>query len=77
MGWFQAPKIDMGTFIAAAPCAVSTLSGDLAGAAVGVAALIGETIYNQERASNHKKPLAYVELYRSQYGRRQKKSLMR
>lgn len=74
--WFQAPQIDMGTFIAAAPCAVSALSGDLAGSAVSIAALIGETIYNQDRTSDHRKPLAYAALYRRRYGRRQGKRLM-
>lgn len=39
MGWFQAPQIDMGTFIAAASCAVSALSGGLAGSAVSIVAL--------------------------------------
>jgi len=63
MGWFQAPQIDMGTFIAAAPCAVNALSGDYTGAAVSIAALIGETMYNRERTSNRKKPLAYAALY--------------
>lgn len=76
MGWFQVPQIDMGTFIAATPCAVSALSGDLAGSAVSIAALIGETIYNQERISNHRKPLAYAALYQRRYGRRQGKRLM-
>lgn len=76
MGWFQAPQIDMGTFIAAAPCAANALSGDLAGAAVSIAALIGETMYNQERASNHKKPLAYAALFQHRYGHRQNKRLM-
>lgn len=70
MGWFQAPQIDMGTFIAAAPYAVNALSGDLAGSAVGIAALIGGTMYNQERVSNDRKPLAYAALYQRRYVRR-------
>lgn len=75
MGWFQAPQIDMGTFIAATPGAVSALSGDFTGATVGIAALIGETTYNRERISNRRKPMAYAALYQHQYGHRRKKHL--
>lgn len=73
MGWFRAPQIDLGTFIAAAPCAFSALSGDYAGATVGIAALVGETIYNRERGHNRRKPLAYAALYQGRYGNRQSK----
>ena len=73
MGWFQVPQIDLGTFIAAAPCAFSTLSGDYAGAAVSIAALVGETMYNRERTHNRRKPLAYAALYQRGYGRWQTK----
>lgn len=73
MGWFHAPQIDLGTFIAAAPYAFSALSGDCAGTAVSVAALVGETMYNRERGRNHRKPLAYAAVYQRRYGNRQAK----
>ncbi len=82
MGWFRTPQIDLGTFIAALPSAVGVLSGELSGesattAAVGVAALVGETMYNRERAANRKKPLAYAALYQQQYDHRKKHFLER
>lgn len=73
MGWFRAPQIDLGTFIAAAPCAFSALSKNQVGAAVGIAALVGETMYNRDRAHNRQKPLAYAALYQRRYGHRQTK----
>lgn len=73
MGWFQAPQIDMGTFIAAPSTAFGLLSGGYAGAAANIAALFGGKIYNGERERNRRKPLAYAALYQRQYGRRREK----
>lgn len=73
MGWFQAPQIDLGTFIAAPPIAAKLLSKDYAGATANIAALIGDQIYNGERTRNRRKPLAYAALYQHRYGRRQTK----
>lgn len=68
MRWFQAPRINLGTFIAAAPFTVNALSRDYAGAAAGIAALVVGTTYNQNRTHNRKKPLAYAALYQRRYG---------
>lgn len=77
MGWFRAPQIDLGTFIAAAPCAFGALSEDYAGAAVSIAALVGETMYNRERSHNRKKPLAYAALYQRRHeGQHAKRSVI-
>lgn len=70
MGWFQAPQIDMGTFIAAPPIAASLLTKNYVGAATNIAALIGGRIYNDKRTHNRRKPLAYAALYQHKYGRR-------
>jgi len=72
MGWFRAPQINMGTFIAVLPSALSMMSGEStpAAAAAGVAGVIGETMYNRDRTVNRKKPLAYAALYQRQLGRR-------
>lgn len=76
MGWFRAPKIDLGTFIAVLPSALGTLYGGSATAAMaGVAGILGETMYNRERTTNRKKPLAYAALYQRQLKKRSVKSL--
>ena len=68
MGWFQTPRIDFGTLIAATPFALGVLSKDYAESAVGIASLVGETVYNRERIHNRKKPLGYAALYQRRYG---------
>lgn len=69
MGWFRSPKIDMGTLIAALPCTLELLNGNLPVAAASLASLVGEMTYNGARTENRRKPVAYAALYQSRFGR--------
>lgn len=69
MGWFQAPQINMGTFIAALPSAIEFFNQNIRGASIGLATVLGQTIYNAERNHYRRKPLAYAALYQHKYGR--------
>ncbi len=67
MGSLRAPKIDMGTLVAALPCVFDAALGNFGGAAIGLAGIIREMVWNSDKNVNRAKPLAYAALYRSRY----------
>lgn len=73
MGRFCAPQINFGTLVPVLPCIYETVKGNPVGAGVGMAAVFGQMIWNDERKRNLRKPLAYAALYRDRfYGWRSK-----
>ncbi len=67
MGFFHAPRIDIGTLVVAVPSALEAFRGDYLGAAAGIAPLLFKTVWNDERQNNLKKPLAYAALFQDRF----------
>lgn len=65
MGYFHAPEIDMGTFVAALPSVFGVARGNYENAVVNLVPVIGEMVVNRERGANRRKPLAYAALYKN------------
>ena len=67
MSFFKAPQVNMGTLIAALPSIIEFASNNVVTGSIGLIPVIGELIYNGDRKSNVKKPLAYAALYNKRF----------
>lgn len=67
MRFFKAPKIDMGTLVAAIPSAFEAFRGNYLEATAGIAPLLFKTVWNDDRNGNLKKPLAYAALFQDRF----------